>query len=635
MDHRRRYMSKTQRACDGCRARKSACQIDAAPPCRLCRAHGQPCEFTSRVRRKKSPRNESVAPQLPSSPLLALPTVSPDLSASTGVSYRSNSNGGDQLEYRDAPPDQTMFDDLFLSLYNASPAPENAPRSLDHLQDATAQLCGLTGDMDPYVLQHYRFDATSQFAFSKLTIRQVQQSDVPVQFLLSRQELTNEARAEAELSNTEPTDLDTIVPPEIGDRLIKLFLRFIQPQFPVLHENANLDPKALPTHLLAVIYCIAQPFVTFDDHLCVELAYTPPSAQTLINIAWRSLNQCLSQPTISSIQTAIILLLRLPTNPLVLDSAWKWTLLGMTVSMAHTLGLHLDPQSWNLPQSEVVLRRRLSWLIYTLDKWFAFSFGRPSHISTENWLVVELTELDLSTAALGESNVPLEFSKLTTILDSTLSLLYSVRASATLARDFRKTFETARPLLAELAQWAQNAPFATSDDPVHGQEASAPLHLAYHAIRILIFRALLRPFNRNVSQVSPEDKAEWEAAKVHVRQAAKTEIQGALTRISSLGAADYQVFWAPWNKTCFALITHLTFLLAVMSFVGTRDNQDEFPAVEPATTGEMEYYAFRELLDHAREVFRLHARGLDIIKFALLRIDAVFWMGWEKVLGFS
>jgi hypothetical protein len=201
------------------------------------------------------------------------------------------------------------------------------------------------------------------------------------------------------------------------------FLRFVQPQFPILCESALPDPKSAPTHLLAAIYCIAQPFVTFDDHLCVELAYTPPSAQLLSNMAWRSLNQSLSQPTISSIQTAIILLLKLPSNALVLDSAWKWTILGMTVSMAHTLGLHLDPRSWNLPAAEIVLRCRLSWSIYALDKWLAFSFGRPSHISREDWLVIGLTQPYLINDGQVVYAFPLELSRLTTILDSTLSSL--------------------------------------------------------------------------------------------------------------------------------------------------------------------------------------------------------------------
>jgi hypothetical protein len=115
----------------------------------------------------------------------------------------------------------------------------------------------------------------------------------------------------------------------------------------------------------------------------------------------------------------------------------------------------------------------------------------------------------------------------------------SIRASASHSQDFRKTLETARPLLGELAEWAQQV------SSMSAHEAIAPLYVAYHAVRIVIFRALLRPFNHTASQPLPEDKDEWDAAKVHIRQAARTEIDAAISRVSSLTVVDYQVFWAP------------------------------------------------------------------------------------------
>ena len=41
----RRYKSKSQRPCDFCRRRRSACRIISAPPCELCKAHGRECTF--------------------------------------------------------------------------------------------------------------------------------------------------------------------------------------------------------------------------------------------------------------------------------------------------------------------------------------------------------------------------------------------------------------------------------------------------------------------------------------------------------------------------------------------------------------------------------------------------------------
>ncbi|KAF3395865.1 hypothetical protein F1880_006618 [Penicillium rolfsii] len=634
---RRRYMSKAQRACDGCRARKSACQINDAPPCRLCLAHGQPCEFTSRVRRRRSPRTEPGQASTPPQPHFASPPHSESQSHPYTNPYPlaevqfTDAAFATQRSLADLTADHIMdftfpgvieevpnheppqsnhenFDELILDWYSSSRPQELAqgsrdiPRSLDNLHDLTAQLCGLTGDMDPYVLQHYQYNAKSEFAFSKLTVRQVQKFELPVQFLLSR----------------------------------PVFFQFIQPQFPILSESTPTTPALTPTHLLAAIYCIAQPFSMFDDYLCIELVYTPPSAQNLLTMAWRSLSLSLSQPTISSVQTALILLLILPTNPLLLDSAWKWNLLGITVSMAQTLGLQFDARSWNIPEPEVVLRRRLSWLVYTVDKWLAFSLGRPSHITSHDWLVTDINKSDF---VLEESipNFPFHFAKLTTILDRVLVDLYhnmltspssSLRSSYTLVRDFRLTLETARPLLDDLKSLAEHTSAALSPDGTEDQKPYASLDIAYHSLKILIFRALLRPFNNAGCQASPEEMEEWEAARTHIRQAARAEIEATLNRISGLEAMDYQAFWAPWYKTSFALITHLGFLLAVTSF---KDAQ--IPSERADLNGNPDYVECRALLDKARTVLRLHSKSLDIIKFALLRIDAVFWVGWEKVIG--
>jgi hypothetical protein len=125
------------------------------------------------------------------------------------------------------------------------------------------------------------------------------------------------------------------------------------------------------------------------------------------------------------------------------------------------------------------------------------------------------------------------------------SLSSSLRSSYTLACDFRLTLETARPLLDDLRLWAEHAPGAVSQDGTEGQKECASLDIAYHSLKILIFRALLRPFNHAGCQASPEEMVEWEAARTHIRQAARAEIDATLNRISGLEAVDYQSFWAP------------------------------------------------------------------------------------------
>ncbi|KAE8422961.1 fungal-specific transcription factor domain-containing protein [Aspergillus pseudocaelatus] len=669
----RRYMSKAQRACDFCRSRKSACQIDTAPPCRLCRVHGQHCEFTDRIVRKK--RRPLQATPGPSPSAFNDGNASNDGRTNESSEFASSVQPMDSIAmhmtegamHGDAPRvveqlydlsvvqgledshasvlgsgDHGIMDELMLSIYEGQglsliePNPAPGPPSLDNHPSLSSQLCGLTGDMDPYVLRHYRFDARAEFPFSKLAIRSVQNTEIPVQFLLSKPELSNESKAPSSLETPFAKDtlpeLSQIVAPEIGERLIQLFSRFVNRQFPIFPEDRLPEPRAAPAHLLAAIYLITQPFTTFDDYLCIEFVYSPPSPQVLLGIAWSELNNALSQPTIQSLQAALILLLHPPLNPLLLDSSMKWTLLGMTVSMAQTLGLHLDPAMWNLPSNEVRTRRRLSWVVFALDKWLAFSFGRPSHVSRNNWLITELDSSDIESGdpTSDAHAYTIEFSKLTTILDNVLESLYSIRSLSTLCKDFRLAISSARPLMQNLTEWHTGLPLSLAMAPAPGckqtSDDSASLHIAYQAVKILILRALLRPFS-NMDHLSSElePNEEWHAARSQIRQTASAEADMALSLISNLQPAHYQAFWAPWLKTSFACIMNLLFLLTVTAH--------QLCGSEGTDSGE-EYRRLRQTLDRARMVFRLHAKSLDIIRFALLRIDAVFWIGWERVLGF-
>lgn len=253
----RKYMSKGRRACDLCRSRKSACQIEVAPPCRMCKAHGQKCEFTNRVVRKKrqvpapaaesawhqeaqrqeTPRQQQSGAELSwpqSLEFLSMPesasNAMPDNAFGTAdLDHTSN----DQLTPGFLPEntDQLMIDDLMLSIYDARSLSDNyrgtesGPNSLDHSL-LTSQVCGLTGDQDPYVLRHYQYDENSEFVFSKLTVRKVEDGQVPIQFLLSKPELSADSRSQTVLRNG-PETIDTpalseIVPPEVAERLIEL-----------------------------------------------------------------------------------------------------------------------------------------------------------------------------------------------------------------------------------------------------------------------------------------------------------------------------------------------------------------------------------------------------------------------------
>lgn len=144
--------------------------------------------------------------------------------------------------------------------------------------------------------------------------------------------------------------------------------------------------------------------------------------KNLFDLVWRMISASMHRPTISIIQAGLILLLKTPLDKFTLDRPFKWSLLGSIISMAQTLGLHLDPEAWRIPYHEIQLRQRLSWLIFVMDKWLALSFGCPTNLTEDNWSIVQIhTKAGRSSnTEAKETPQVMQFSRLTTTLGDTL-----------------------------------------------------------------------------------------------------------------------------------------------------------------------------------------------------------------------
>lgn len=302
-------------------------------------------------------------------------------------------------------------------------------QTIDQMEDGCPQVIGLSSDMDPFVLHHYDSDESGFFHFKQLSIHSVQSHPYPVQFLTSRRSLVAKSRddnGEQDIDDAQlKSELEAIVAPSTGKRLLSLFRTYIEPQYPIFSSEARPNPESSPVHLLAAAYAIAFPFSIYDDQLCIDLAYDSPPYPDLSRLINLSLRPEMHSPTISVAQTQILLLLRPFANPLVAEAPYKGTLMGSLAATAVTLGLHLDASVWNIPTWQIALRRRLSFVIYCLDKWLAASLGRPRQLRDDDWIVTSLVVGDRVGCELSDSDWEyLMFtSELTATLDSALSRL--------------------------------------------------------------------------------------------------------------------------------------------------------------------------------------------------------------------
>ncbi|KAF1849643.1 uncharacterized protein K460DRAFT_360504 [Cucurbitaria berberidis CBS 394.84] len=515
-----------------------------------------------------------------------------------------------------------------VEVQGTSDWPDTKPieTQLDANDSLSPQALGLSGDMDPYLLQNYRYDLSGTFQFKQLNIHSVSQGSVPTQFLLSQPGLFSLSRQEMGLSQISSEisrgKLELLVSADTGIRLIALFRRFILPQYPIFSDSLFPDPQASPPYLLAAIYLVAQPFARFDDVLSIELAYETLNNQALFRLVDEALQYEAHNPNLSLVQTLLLLVLRPSTNPLVLESSFKWSLHGALVSASQTLGLHYDPSLWNIAQWQIALRRRLSSTIFALDKWLASSLGRPPLITRDSWLVTSLTAADgyASSMSLGLWSEHIYYAKLGPLLGDVLLKLFSLRAIHELASDTQKTLDVSKELLEELSKWHQDFVQHSSDRSKDPASLPTICALGYHYVQMTIFRAIMRPFvaKLNSSTKTTDATNQLTRDQQDVMGFARTGVRSSTTAtanfVKSLTEEHFHIFWPHWSQVAFSCICFLDLMMAISS-----------PDTQEAVTW------FRDL-HNARREMRLKSTMLPVLRLGLLRIDAIFWKGVGKVL---
>lgn len=168
----------------------------------------------------------------------------------------------------------------------------------------------------------------------------------------------------------------------------------------------------------------------------------------------------------------------------------------------------------------------------------------------------------------------------------------------------------------ELSAWQ-------TQSSVHLNEAgslSAIGTLGYHYVQLTIFRAIIRPFVANVG--SSIDLAEStdlppinrQEVVGFARTGVRTSTTAAAKFVNNLKEEHSHIFWPQWSQVAFSSICFLDLMMAVSS-----------PDTEEAVI-------WFQNLHEVRKEMRLKASMLPVLRLGLLRIDALFWKGIDKVL---
>ncbi|TQN68780.1 Transcriptional activator protein DAL81, partial [Colletotrichum shisoi] len=573
--------NRNRHPCDFCRYKRAACLLCGPPPCELCKRQGKECTFVEgpNKRRRTAGRYRSPsgdagdggdaddADEAPYQHKVKQAAAASDAN-STSPSSEMESSPVEQVIHARVGGDSASPARVMTQSSDSSSPPAAAeghhrdghvlllsPSSLDAEPGHNAQVIGLSGESDPYLLNLYQFDDKDECRFPQLRIRNMGADDgVPVHFMVQSNSLASNAKPGGDLLGMSEADIRAeitgMVSDHVGKRLINLFWRYVQPYFPVVSVEFTLgeihsEPSAFPASLLAAIYGHTLPFWVFDDKLCADV-YAPPSADRLFELAWMAALSQFHTPSLATVQTMLLMIQRRPTNRHVADTPFKWVMLADAVALAQCLGLNLDPADWSIPPWEKRLRRRLAWAVYVQDRWLSLNFGRSSHIQECDWDVSPLAPSDFGELsgledepAVSHSHHFLHLASLTRIVSSIHQNMFSIKATRTLSKSLEASFEVARPLRIELAEWLQSHPDVggqqqpSAATPLHGLDGNGSLRLAYITAKVAVFKALLRP-------KSTEAPVEARAA---LRTGAMAVARDMYDFLSKLGAHHLEAFW--------------------------------------------------------------------------------------------
>jgi hypothetical protein len=173
--------------------------------------------------------------------------------------------------------------------------------------------------------------------------------------------------------------------------------------------------------------------------------------------------------------------------------------------------------------------------------------------------------------------------------------------------------------MADLSDWHQELQ-RTHNQPRQDASLSTISALGYHYVQMTIFRAIMRPFlaNTNLSINRSDTINQLPREQQDIIGFAGTGVHSSTTNaanfVKNLKEEHFYMFWPHWSQVAFSCICFLDVMMAISS----PDRQEAIAW-------------FRDL-HIVRKEMRLKSNMLPVLRLGLLRIDAIFWKGVDKVL---
>ncbi|TFK62544.1 hypothetical protein BDN72DRAFT_776954 [Pluteus cervinus] len=422
--------TKTQRACDSCRARKIRCDIipDSEPQfCQHCKQYGFECTFflpITETRFKKSKKNQEEDTIKEKNITTSAATIAP---AAVAESSPAASQSADPSK-RD------------IGIFG--------PTSAAHLLHSQASI-------NSRIYENYdlRYHHTFEVSATGDGLIQVQKP-------------TSE---EQQVPHPKPVDLH--IEQDIIEKLVNAYFTDVAPLLPVVTQVEFLATPNPPAILLYSMCLVSAARREVPQNVFDSVRFT-------VNAIIKQ-DDVLSTASIVNVQALLILCMTGDCHSQYVPTALSalWIRLGTAIRMAQDLGLH---RAESVKQS-ITLRRRLWGACLISDRWTSLAYGHP--------YMIDVQDCDVRLPSSGDLDDDLymdELVRLSVVLGRVLKAIYSP-AGLTMVTDSMLS-----ELFNAIETWKTSLPehlkFRGTDSP----QSAGLLHLLYACVCMMFWRVFMR-----------------------------------------------------------------------------------------------------------------------------------------------
>ncbi|KIW11346.1 hypothetical protein PV08_10646 [Exophiala spinifera] len=482
----------------------------------------------------------------------------------------------------DIRDDQQRNGFMTINSHDGQPA-EPIVQTLEDGKDMTAHSLGLCSEQDTNLLASFRsviMNETNRVAGDIMQVHpgSCESGTPPVHFFILRDwfmPYDNQIKDEASRV------IESTVEP-YGPDLVRLYFKHVHPVNCVVSKVRFLraykeDKLSIPASLRGAIYAMGGAFWNQDP----VLRTVPRNFEQyeLFQAAQASLERELEAPNLWRTQACLLMIHERAANNTTFETPRLWTLSARAVSCAQMVGLHRDPSEWNIAPWEKSLRRKLWWSTYVTDMWTSVSHGNPPHIYRASYTTSDLSMDDLRVDEdvpedladmVDESSSCFDASTAARFLEMVklTQLLHTILETSFYDESYRNTM--LNPAVQEiklvdiqtrLESWHSLIPHCVTmgyNSSIRSFRNNGPLHLAYFAVQIILFRALMTPASMT-AKYSPKSSLQ------RYFGAAMDQVEVFLAFMDGITAESLRAFWGRHGRSQLILIGNFLIYLFLLS----------------------------------------------------------------------